>query len=177
MIRVNQLISRAKVGRCNKSKIERIAEATIAATDLSRSIAFYARVFGFRVVGRTGAPVAMKGPGHTHLSIHEYGHEYGNAAVAPTPIYRQWGFVVDDLETVRDAVWDLGVTVAQDSGEPDQIFRWSNGRSLYIHDPDENEIELIEECRNPGRIADYRNCASSSGAWRRRARPGCTAAR
>jgi hypothetical protein len=52
--------------------------------------------------------------------------------------------VVVDIDWVRRAVWDLGIGIAKDSGEPDQIYRWENGRTLYILDPDANVIELVD---------------------------------
>lgn len=176
MIRVNQLISRARTGRCNKPRMERIADVTIAARDARRTVEFYTRVFGFRFDGgatRSNGTVVLVGPGHAHLAIHGYS---GNAA-RPVPIRRQWGFIVDDLERVRDAVWDLGVGVSKDSGDPDQIFRRPDGRSLFIKDPDDNEIELIEDGKAGDRVAGLRNCGRSFGSWRRRARPGCEAVR
>jgi catechol-2,3-dioxygenase len=73
---------------------------------------------------------------------------------------------LSDLDAVRAQVWTLGVKVAHDSGEPDHIFRRRGGASLYVHDPDGNEIELVEHRhaeRAPLRLEA-----------RRRARPACT---
>lgn len=177
MIRVNHLISRSRVGRCESLKIDRIANVTITVRDLRRSMEFYRRVFGFRVAENESRPSCtseiMAGPGHTRLAI----HEYGDRASLPVPLSRDWGFVVSDLESVRDAIWDLGVNVAHDSGEPDQIYRRPNGRSLYIHDPDGNEIELVEECVDRRRTGPFGNCRSNGSPWRRWVRPDCPATR
>lgn len=176
MIRVDHLISRSRVGRCETLGINRIARVTIAVRDLEQSMEFYARVFGFRIAENesrpTGASVIMAGPEHIRLAI----HQYGDAAVPLVPVCRDWGFIVSDLESVRDAVWDLGVNVAHDSGEPDQIYRRSNGRSLYIHDPDGNDIELVEECTNRSRTAPFGDCRSNARQWRRWVHPDCPAA-
>lgn len=151
MIRVKQLVSRSKVERCHLPKFVEIAHATITVRNLERSINFYARVFGFRLAGQAdGQPCAsalMTGSGNARLTL----HEHCDKMVSIT--YRHWGFLVSDLESVRDAVWDLGVPVAHDSGEPDQIHRRPGGHSLYIQDPDGNEIELIELRRHRCRAA------------------------
>ncbi|MGH8194415.1 MAG: VOC family protein [Woeseiaceae bacterium] len=141
MIRVNQLVSRATAGECLQLRTSSISGITITARDLRRSIAFYSRVFGFRVAddAREARPsVTMVGPGDVRLAIH------GNGAIRAVPLHRHWGFAVDDLEAARAMIWDLGVSVARDNGEPDHIERWSNGRTLSIHDPDGNEVELVE---------------------------------
>jgi hypothetical protein len=59
-------------------------------------------------------------------------------------LLRRWAFVVENLDEVRARVWDLGVRVARDSGAPDHIYRRLAGASLYVHDRDCNEIELVE---------------------------------
>jgi hypothetical protein len=74
------------------------------------------------------------------LEIHEM---TGSSVPIPNTLQR-WGFVVTDLDWTRQAVWDLGIDIANESGEPDQIYRRQNGRSLYIRDPDSNVIELVE---------------------------------
>jgi hypothetical protein len=73
---------------------------------------------------------------------------------------------VDDLDRVRAAIWDLGVKVAGDNGEPDHIRRWVNGRSLVVRDPDGNTIELVEEVRERPAALRRRSCPARS-AWRR----------
>lgn len=117
----------------------------ISATDLCRSIGFYMRVFGFRIIedGRNEPHpfVIMTASGRAYLAIHEAPTAEPGG---PSPAGGHWGFVVGDLDRVRQAIWDLGVPVSGDSGTPDQIHEWSNSRSLYVNDPDGNIIELVE---------------------------------
>jgi catechol 2,3-dioxygenase-like lactoylglutathione lyase family enzyme len=161
MIRVSQLISRSRTERCLPAKLADITHATVIVRDLARSVDFYTRVFGFRLAEQAEGPCAsalMTGSGNARLTL----HEHCDKMVSLT--HRHWGFVVNDLESVRDTVWDLGVKVAKDNGEPDQIHRGPGGHSLYIQDPDGNEIELIEprrhRCRALLRFRD-RSCVAT----------------
>ena len=71
-------------------------------------------------------------------------HDAGSAVRQRAQLERRWGFAVKDLDAVRQLVWELGVSVARDSGAADHIHRWANGRSLYVRAPDGVEIELVE---------------------------------
>ncbi len=118
------------------------SEIDVLSTDLGRTTRFYARVFG--LVPARSAPdesvVIVPLMDGTNLVIHD-----AQAAVRRRArCVRRWAFLVTDLERVRAQAWELGVTIARDSGAPDQIYRWPNGRSLYIQTPDGQEIELVE---------------------------------
>lgn len=112
----------------------------VAARNVERSLDFYARVFGLHPEGRGRAPFALRVGSRATLLI----HEAPPVVWPPSRFVRAWGFVVYDLDRARQTVWDLGVGIARASGAPDQIFRWANGRSLYVVAPDGNEIELVE---------------------------------
>lgn len=165
MIRVRKLVSRLHGSENLQLSVNGISGVTIAARDLERSIDFYSTVFGFRVAGegrsvpRRSATLAA--PGEALLAIHEQG-----SGPRTVPLHSRWGFLVDDLDGARAAIWDLGVKVADDNGAPDHIHRWSNGRSLSIRDPDGNEIELVEECREHAAGPRHRRCAAGR-AWHR----------
>ena len=174
MIRVNQLINRSTAEGSLRLRISEIAGVTIPVRDLERAVAFYGRVFGFRLAREGRADLrrsaTMAGPGGALLAI----HEHGAAAPRPAPMNGDWGFLVDGLDRAREAAWDLGVSVAHDNGEPDHIDRWTNGRSLCVQDQDGNEIHLIEECRDSAHTDWPRRCPARA-AWRRWTRPDCTA--
>lgn len=170
MIRVRKLISRPRSADNLQLAISGISGVTIAARNLERSIDFYTSVFGFRVAGH-GMPAprrsaTLAAPGEARLAI----HENDGSSNGPVPLHGRWGFLVDDLDAVREAAWDLGVKVADDNGAPDHIHRWSNGRSLRVLDPDGNEIELIEECRESAVELLRRDCPARR-AWRRWVQP------
>lgn len=175
MIRVSKLISRPEAGANLRLAVSGISGVTIPVRDLGRSIRFYSRVFGFRASAEAKpAPrrtAKLAAPGDARIAL----HECAEASSRPVPIHRRWGFLVDDLDRAREALWDLGVKVADDGGSPDQIRRWPNGRSLRVRDPDGNEIELIEECRD--RAGELRERCPGRAAWRRWVRQGSCPAR
>ena len=122
-------------------------EIHVPARNLRRAVAFYSLVFGFCPIPAhgTGSAVIMPATARADLVI----HELHGAAQRSAAFMRCWGFVVKNLDRVRQRVWELGVSVARDSGAPDQIYRWSDGRSLYVRAPDGNEIELVEAWARP----------------------------
>ena len=144
MIRVRKLVSRPRCGGNLQLAVSGISGVTIATHNLERSVHFYARVFGLRIAkrGRIPGTATLAAPDEAVVAI----REYSVASSSPVPLHGRWGFLVDDLDRVRESVWDLGVRVADDNGAPDHIHRWANGRVLRVLDPDGNGIELIEEC-------------------------------
>jgi len=131
------------------SAFERSAEPTVisgdidvVASDLFRAVRFYSRVFGLLPAPRSWqeSRVVVPVTADVRLVIHA-----AHAAVRHRArSVKRFAFVVNDLDHVRGLVWELGVKVARDSGAPDHIYRWSNGRSLYVQAPDGLEIELVE---------------------------------
>jgi catechol 2,3-dioxygenase-like lactoylglutathione lyase family enzyme len=117
-------------------------ELHVATRDLQRSVDFYSRVFGLCAIGDHGggARVILAGAPGADLVL----HEVQGLVLVPGVFTRAWAFTVINLEHARQAIWDLSVRIARDSGAPDQIFRWPNARSLYIRSPEGNEIELVE---------------------------------
>ncbi len=113
----------------------------VSVRDLPRSLRFYSRVFGFQAERVSGSlDTAMLATAtRVRLMLHQ-----GDTPRGSRPPLQHWGFVVSDLDRARELAWDLGVKAARDSGDPDHIYRWSDRRALYVHDPDENEIELVE---------------------------------
>lgn len=119
---------------------------SIFTPELRRSVAFYVRVFGFRVVkpsrDRAGRSVLMAA-GRTYLAIHE--RQPSESAPAPALC---WSFVVNDLDRARASVWNLGVVPTYDGTyEPEPQRPWHGGRSFVIRDPGGNEIEIVERAR------------------------------
>jgi catechol 2,3-dioxygenase len=109
--------------------------------DLERSLAFYRDLLGFQEVGRIfgGAAAALtSGRTHHELLLIEVGD-----APAPPPgrrvgLYHIGIKIGDSLEELRDAKQDLELAGIRITGMSDHTV----SQSLYLHDPDGNEVEL-----------------------------------
>ena len=109
--------------------------------DLERSLAFYRNLLGFKEVGRifNGAATALtSGRTHHELLLIQVGD------APPPPQGRRLGLyhigikVGDSLDELRSAKKELeqaGVTI-------DGMSDHTVSQSLYLHDPDGNEVEL-----------------------------------
>jgi catechol 2,3-dioxygenase len=109
--------------------------------DLERSLGFYRDLLGFREVGRIfgGAAAALTG-GRTHheLLLIQVGDAAGPPKGRRLGLYHIGIKVGDSLEELREVLSELeraGVTVA---GMSDHTV----SQSLYLEDPDGNEVEL-----------------------------------
>jgi catechol 2,3-dioxygenase len=109
--------------------------------DLERSLAFYRDLLGFREVGRVfnGAAAALtSGRTHHELLLIQVG------AAPPPPQGRRLGLyhigikVGDGLEELRAAKRELERAGIEIGGMSDHTV----SQSLYLHDPDGNEVEL-----------------------------------
>ena len=109
--------------------------------NLERSLAFYRDLLGFQEVGRTfgGSAAALTG-GRTHheLLLIEVGE-----APAPPPgrrlgLYHIGIKIGDSLEELRTAKKELERAGIRITGMSDHTV----SQSLYLHDPDGNEVEL-----------------------------------
>jgi catechol 2,3-dioxygenase-like lactoylglutathione lyase family enzyme len=121
-----------------------IRELCAPVGDCRRSAEFYRRVFGL-----WPRPAAPGGSAPAELIVTNGAVRVclRRAHCAALPAWlraNRWGFVVADLDATRAQVWELGVRVARDSGELDHIYRRPGADSLYVRDPDGNEIELVE---------------------------------
>ena len=123
--------------------VRELGHIVLYVRDLARSVAFYRGVLGWRQVGADspGLPFAAFSGGRTH-------HELLLIEVGPdaTPIPRgrrvgmyhfglKFGDSDDDLRAVLARIRDAGVTIV---GATDHTVT----HSLYVLDPDGNELEL-----------------------------------
>jgi len=120
--------------------------------DIQRSSEFYENVVGLKRVGSTfgGRAVALSG-GRTHheILLIEVGQAEGPPSGRRIGLYHTgWkvGDTLDDLRAARQRVQQAGYTL---SGQSDHGV----SKSLYLHDPDGNEVELYID--DPG--VDWRN--------------------
>lgn len=92
--------------------------------DLDEALAFYGRLFGFRLRGRVPG-TAFVDLGDQFLALSEPRH-------GPPDAERHFGLVVDDREAARAAVRAAGL----DAGEP--------GGHLRFTDPWGNAVEVVD---------------------------------
>ena len=125
--------------------------------ELERSLAFYRDLLGFKEGGRIfgGAAAALtSGRTHHELLLIEVGE-------APTPprerrlgLYHIGIKIGDSLEELREAKRELEQAGVPISGMSDHTV----SQSLYLHDPDGNEVELYVDAneaiwkRNPAAV-------------------------
>jgi catechol 2,3-dioxygenase-like lactoylglutathione lyase family enzyme len=128
---------------------------SIFTPELRRSVDFYSRVFGFRVIDsshRTAGRSVLMAARRFYLAIHERHGRKSNSTRALC-----WSFVVDDIDRTRASIWNLGIVPVRDGtsgphAQPDEragcslVSRRSPAvrRSFVIRDPGGNEIELVE---------------------------------
>ena len=121
-------------------KIEGVLHFTIPVKDLDRSEKFYTEILGFTKLHRTERIVFLKA-----------GDDYFNLTYSDTPIEPNAGnrheihsaFVVTP-HTYEEALRLLpqnGVAIFKREDRRSGVFV---GRSAYIHDPDNNVIEIID---------------------------------
>ena len=122
--------------------INAIDHINLTVTDLGRSIEFYRRVFGLEVredQRQNERPYAIVGQaGVGYVALHE---RQGSGESGRGPI-NHWGFVVDDFDALRRQLDALGVDVLYRTEVGDGTFVYPRSLSLYVADPDGNEIEL-----------------------------------
>jgi catechol-2,3-dioxygenase len=131
--------------------IKELGHVVLYVRDLVRSRAFYRDVLGFREIAAV-SQVALYSSGRTHheLLLIEVG-----PSAQPIPQGRRVGMYHfglkvgdsdDELRAARDAVVQAGATLV---GVSDHVFT----HSLYLLDPDGNELELYIDV--PG--VDWKN--------------------
>lgn len=122
-------------------QVKELGHIVLYVRDLDRSSRFYGEVLGWSEIARFGAQGAVFSSGRTHHELLLL--EVGDGA-APIPGGRRVGMyhfglkigtTDDELRAARDELMAAGVTV---SGAADHGVT----HSLYIEDPDGNEIEL-----------------------------------
>jgi len=121
-------------------KIQELGHVVLYVKDLERSRHFYREVLGFREIASRGSfAVFSSGRTHHELLLIEVG-----AGATPIPSGRRLGMyhfglkIGDNDEALRSALKELKAAGVPITGASDHTVT----HSLYIEDPDGNEIEL-----------------------------------
>ena len=119
-----------------------LAHVVLYVRNLQRSVGFYTKVVGLTQVGTTfdGRAAVLTG-GHTHheLMLIEVGHAPGPLQGRRIGLYHiGWkiGESLDDLRRTRERVKAADYVI-------DGMSDHTVSQSLYLRDPDGNEIELF----------------------------------
>ena len=109
--------------------------------DLQRSLSFYRDLLGFKEVGRifNGAAAALaSGRTHHELLLIQVGDAPGPTQGRRRGLYHigiKVGDSLEDLRAAKQEVEEAGVTI-------DGMSDHTVSQSLYLRDPDGNEVEL-----------------------------------
>jgi catechol-2,3-dioxygenase len=122
--------------------VARLNHAVLFVRDAKRAAAFYMSVFGFEVVGEEfgGQAIFLRSPlegNHHDLGLFSVGPEAHNAPRGSVGLYHlAWEVPsIEDLASARDVLAQAGALGgASDHGV---------SKSLYGHDPDGNEFEIM----------------------------------
>lgn len=135
-------------------KAHYLGHAVFYVRDLARSLAFYRDLLGFTEVGRVfgGAAAALtSGRTHHELLLIEVGDAPGPPPGRRRGLYHIGIKVGDSLEELRAAKRELEQAGVPITGMSDHTV----SQSLYLADPDGNEVELYVDAdesiwkRNP----------------------------
>ncbi|MGD9852852.1 MAG: VOC family protein [Nitrospirales bacterium] len=122
-------------------KAQYLGHVVFYVKNLSQSLAFYRDVVGFQEVGRifSGKAAALtSGRTHHELLLIEVGDVPGPSSGRRRGLYHIGIKVGDSLGELRAAKQDLELAGIAVSGMSDHTV----SQSLYLHDPDGNEVEL-----------------------------------
>jgi catechol 2,3-dioxygenase len=122
-------------------KAEYLGHVVFYVKDLEQSLEFYRDVVGFQEVGRIfGGQAAALTSGRTHheLLLIQVGDVPGPPTGRRRGLYHIGIKVGNSLEELRQAKQDLERAGVAIGGMSDHTV----SQSLYLHDPDGNEVEL-----------------------------------
>lgn len=110
--------------------------------DLTASIAFYQKLFGFAVVENHRSDpepwVILSASGHAFLAL----YEDPNCEIGSGGGFNHFGLVVGDIDAALETLAGHGVKPKLYDGQA--VIEYPRSRSIYIRDPSGYEIELVE---------------------------------
>jgi catechol 2,3-dioxygenase len=134
-------------------KIERVAHVVIKVRSLEKSLDFYTRILGLKVMGRIEPSVAFLSTGRDHheLGIAELGAE------APDGTFYQVGMEHFAFKlSNEDDLIEAYETLLRENVEIAYTVNHGVTKSVYFFDPDGNELEVYAD-NSPAEVASFEN--------------------
>ena len=121
----------------------RIGHVHLKVSDLERSLGFYCGVLGFELMQRLGTEAAFISAGgyHHHIGLNTWESLGGSPPPPGTTGLFHVAIVYPDRTTLGDALRRLLAAKIPLDGASDHGV----SEALYLHDPDENGIELYRD--------------------------------
>src|SRR3954447_9024234 len=118
----------------------RIGHVHLKVADLQRALDFYCGILGFEVNQRYGQEVAFVSAGgyHHHIGLNTWESRGGSPAPKRTTGLYHFAILYPTRAALADALRRLTQVNASVDGASDHGV----SEALYLHDPDENGIEL-----------------------------------
>lgn len=134
-------------------KIERIAHVVIKVRSLEKSLDFYTRVLGLKVMGKIEPSVVFLSTGRDHheLGIAELGAEAPDSAFYQVGM-EHFSFRLRDETDLLDAY----KTLLDEKVEIAYTVNHGVTKSVYFYDPDGNQLEVYAD-NSPEEVASFEN--------------------
>lgn len=128
-------------------QIDHIDHLVLTVADIEATVDFYTRVLGMQLVtfGEGRKALAF---GNQKINLHQAGREFEPKAERPTPGSADLCFIVaTPLDRVIAHLETQDVSIVE--GPVQRTGATGPIRSVYLHDPDQNLIELSNPFENP----------------------------
>jgi len=121
----------------------RIGHVHLKVADLERSLAFYHGVLGFQITQRMGSAAAFLSAGgyHHHIGLNTWESKGGRPPAHGTTGLFHAAILYPDRASLADALRRLDRAGVALDGAADHGV----SEALYLHDPDQNGLELYRD--------------------------------
>ena len=134
-------------------KIERVAHVVIKVRSLEKSLDFYTRILGLKVMGEIPPAVVFLSTGRDH---HELGMAELGAEAPDSEFFRvgmeHFAFKLSSEDDLREAY----ETLLSENVEIAYTVNHGVTKSVYFFDPDGNELEVYAD-NSPEEVASFEN--------------------
>ena len=143
-----------------KSLVMHIAEIGLRVKDLPRAVAFYQEVLGFETVRAYPSIVFLKAGeldsplghgGHPQLLV-LFNRQVQVDIALSTLDHLAFEIPLEQFQAERERLQQLGLEVSERIWRDE--YAWLGARSLFIDDPDGNNVELIAHDPNAANVIE-----------------------